>query len=298
MQAQATWTVRGRNALVTGGTAGIGYETALGLARAGAHVVFTGRGAERGERALGRMRAALADTQGAGTLAWLPLDLGSFRSILELNHALRAHFDALHVVVHNAGFVCRERRETVDGFEAMFGVNHMGPFTLTRLLQDWLIESAPARIVVVASDAHRQARGLDFDDLQAKRSFASWQAYARSKLANVLFVRALAPRLRGTGVTVNALHPGVIASEFGQEAGPLIKTFFKLFRPLLKSSKQGAACSLHVAMAPELDGVSGEYFKACRIKQPSAAARDDGLALSLWEVSTALSSGSSLSAIG
>lgn len=296
MGTNGEWSVRGRNAIVTGGTAGIGLETALGLAREGANVVLTGRTAARGEAALKAIRARLS-SQGAdaGELAFLPLDLADFRSIVRFATAVQQHFDGLHVLVHNAGFVCRERQETADGFEAMFGVNHMGPFTLTRLLRDWLVESAPARIVVVASEAHRGVRGLDFDDLQMKQRFASWKGYSRSKLANILFTRALARQLAGTGVTANCLHPGVIASEFGQDGGPLIKAFFKLARPFLKSPEQGARTSLHVALAPELRGVSGEYFASSRPKRPSAAGRDDAAAETLWEVSDALAAGASLS---
>ena len=289
------WNVRGRNAIVTGGTAGIGFATALGLARAGANVVLTGRTTARCEAALKAIREQLtAEGADAGQVAFLPLDLGDFGSIMRFATAAREHFDGLHVLVHNAGFVCRERGETRDGFEAMFGVNHMGPFTLTRLVRDWLVMNAPARIVVVSSEAHRGVRGMDFDDLQMKQSFASWKGYCRSKLANILFTRALARRLAGTGVTANCLHPGVIASEFGQDAGPVIKAFFKYGRPLLKSSERGARTSLHVALAPELRGVSGEYFSSSRPKRPSTAARDDAAAETLWEVSDALAAGSSL----
>lgn len=298
MSETANWTVRGRNALVTGGTAGIGLETALGLAREGANVMITGRTEARGQAALAKLRERLAGIEGAGAVAFVPLDLGDFRSVLAASQLVRQHFEALHVVVHNAGFVCKERRETDDGFEAMFGINHMGPFTLNRLLLDTLRASAPARIVVVASRAHRQVGGLDFDDLQMKASFHPWRAYARSKLANILFARALARRLEGSGVTVNAVHPGVVASEFGQDGPLLIRLFFRLARPFLKSSEEGAATSLFVATAPELEGVSGRYFADSRVKNPSAAAQDDALAEELWEVSNALSAGSSLPGFG
>lgn len=293
---QAEWTVRGRNAIVTGGTAGIGLETAYGLAQRGAHVVITGRQAERGQAACAELVARLQGQRDAGTVRWMPLDLGDFQSMLGFAQSVRQVFDQLHLLVHNAGMVVATRQETVDGFEAMWGVNHMGPFTLNRLLLDWLKASAPARIVVVASDAHRMCRGFDFDDLQMKARFRSWPAYARSKLANILFARALAKRLDGTGVTVNALHPGVIASEFGRQGGPLIRWFFRLGRPFLKNTTQGAATSLYVATDPQLAGVSGAYFANQRIAKPSKVARDDDLAEALWEVSNALAAGSSLAA--
>jgi NAD(P)-dependent dehydrogenase (short-subunit alcohol dehydrogenase family) len=292
----AEWDVRGRNAIVTGGTAGIGLETAYGLAERGANVVITGRQAERGHAACAKIVARLQGQPGAGTVRWMPLDLGDFQSILGFAKAVRQTFRHLHILVHNAGMVVATREETVDGFEAMWGVNHMGPFTLNRLLLEWLKASAPARIVVVASDAHRLCRGFDFDDLQMKARFRSWPAYARSKLANILFARALSTRLEGTGVTVNALHPGVIASEFGREGGRWIRWFFRFGRPFLKSTTQGAATTLFVACDPHIAGVSGAYFANQRLAKPSKVARDDDLAEALWEVSNALAAGSSLAA--
>ena len=172
-----------------------------------------------------------------------------------------------------------------------FGVNHLGPFLLTRELQGMLLRSAPARVIVVASDAHRMARaGLDFDDLQGERRYAGVPAYGASKLANILFTRELARRTAGSGVTVNCLHPGVVATDFARDgdAGGTWGFFFKWFRPFMKTPEQGARTSVHLATAPELNEVSGGYFKGCRPARPSKAAESIEQAERLWAVSEQL----------
>lgn len=305
MSGELTWDIRGKTVLVTGGNSGIGRATALELARRGAEVVFTYRDEVRGRAAEEELRHALAaermDTDGEadrrGSVAGMLLDLADFRSILAFAQAFTERYPALHVLVHNAGVVLSERRETVDGFEATFGTNHMGAFILTRLLLEHLKRSAPARVVVVASGAHFKARhGLDFDDLQSKRRYDGVDVYGRSKLANILFTRALAKRLEGTGVTANCLHPGVVASNFtgDGDAGGMWGFVFRYLRPFLLTTERGARTSVHLAACPELDGVSGEYFVRCRPATPSAPARDDAAAEQLWQVSDALCGAASL----
>ena len=297
MATDAPWDIRGKTAVVTGGNTGIGRATALELARRGAEVVLTARDAAKGaatEAALTEelARARLDDGARPGTVAWMPLDLGELASIAAFARELQARHAALHVLVHNAGVVLQDRRETVDGFEQTFGVNHLGPFMLTRLLRDRLVASAPARVVVVASAAHFQARkGLDLDDLQSREGYQGVQAYARSKLANVLFTRALAARLEGTGVTANCLHPGVVATEFtrdGDHEGGLWGLVFRWARPFLLSPERGARTSVHLCCAPELADTSGEYFVRCRPATPSGPARDPRAAEDLWAISEAL----------
>lgn len=302
---ETTWDVRGRTVLVTGGNSGIGRATALELARRGAEVVFTYRDGARGRAAEEELRHALAaeriDAQGSGdrrgSIEGMPLDLADFQSILAFAKAFCARYPRLHVLVHNAGLFLSERRETVDGFEATFGTNHMGPFILTRLLLEHIKRSAPARIVVVASAAHAMARhGLDLDDLQSKHGYQGAQAYGRSKLANILFTRALAKRLIGSGVTANCLHPGVVATNFAGDgdASGLWAFVFRYLRAFLLSPERGARTSVHLATAPELDGVSGEYFVRCRRATPSGPARDEAAAEELWDVSEALCGAASL----
>jgi NAD(P)-dependent dehydrogenase (short-subunit alcohol dehydrogenase family) len=277
--------VKGRGVLVTGGNTGIGLEAAVALARLGAAVAITSRDAERGKRAVDEIR------ERAGVEApCLPLDLGSFRSIRACAAEALERFPRLHVLVNNAGLVLSDRRTTEDGLEATLGINHFGPFLLTKLLLERLKDSAPARIVNVASAAHRRSRGIDFSDLQAERGYDGRRRYGDSKLANILFTRELARRLAGSGVTANALHPGVVATRFGLDgdATGAVRWFFTLARPFLLSAEAGARTTVHVASAAELERVSGRYFARCREATPTRYARDDQAARRLWEESERL----------
>lgn len=290
------WNVAGKTVLVTGGNSGIGRATTLELARRGAQVVFTARDGTKGAVALGELRSELGP-EAKGSVDWMMLDLASFKSILSFVEAFKQTYPALHVLVHNAGLVLTERCETVDGFEATFGTNHMGPFTLNRLLLPVLKASAPARIVVVASDAHRMAKsGLDFDDLQAKREYKGVLAYGRSKLANILFTSSMSKRLVGTGVTINCLHPGVVATGFARDgdASGLWGFFFRWARPFLLTAEKGARTSVYLAASPDVSGVSGSYFARSNASVPSSAALDENAAEQLWEISEALCAGASL----
>jgi NAD(P)-dependent dehydrogenase (short-subunit alcohol dehydrogenase family) len=281
--------VNGKTVLITGGNVGIGLETAVGLAGLGASVTIASRNTEKGARA----RDEIAERSGNDDVEVMALDLARFDSIRSFAADFLARHDRLDVLVNNAGVILSERRETADGFEATFGVNHLGPFLLTGLLLDRLKASAPSRIVNVASEAHKFAiDGLKFDDLQCEGHFFSYRVYGRSKLANILFTRALARRLEGTGVTANALHPGSVATGFGQDGDTrlITKATLSIARPFLLSPEAGARTSIWAASAPELDGVSGEYFVRSRRadKKLSRAARDDAAAERLWAVSEEL----------
>ncbi len=205
--------MQGKTVVITGGNAGIGKEAAVGLATSGARVVITARNEERGRAAWQEIVAR----SGSTNVEVMTLDLASLRSIRSFANELHARVDHLDVLVDNAGLILRRRAETEDGFEATFGINHLGHFLLTNLLLDRLRASAPSRVVVVASDAHESAKqGLDFDDLQSERSYKWTKVYGKSKLANIYFARELARRLEGSGVTSNSLHPGFVRSDFGQ----------------------------------------------------------------------------------
>lgn len=274
-------TMQGKTVLITGGNTGIGKATAVELARKGAAVTITSRDPAKGEAAVADIRRE----SGSDAVDVMRLDLASLAEVRRFAGEYLAARPRLDVLINNAGLILTDRSETVDGFETTFGVNHLGPFLLTHLLLDRLKASAPARIVVLSSDAHRGAGGLDFDDLQARRSYRGLQVYCRSKLANALFTLELAERLRGTGVTVNAVHPGVVATELTRD---FPKLFMKLSQLFLLTPEQGAACSLHVATAPELDGVTGEYFEKSRIKPAAAAALDEAAQERLWKLTEAL----------
>jgi len=281
------WDVRDKTVIVTGGNTGIGKATAEELCRRGARVVISARDAAKGESAVASIRGRVSGAD----VEWRELDLARRASIRSFAAGVLEDFGALHVVVHNAGLVLSERREVEGGVEATFGINHLGPFLLHSLLEERLRESAPARVVVVSSRAHwRVPGGLDFDDLQSERSYGVGRAYGASKLANILFTRELARRLEGSGVTANCLHPGVVATDFGGDGDTsgLWRVFFRYFRWLLLTPERGARTSVHLAAAPELEGVSGAYFAGCREVRTSAAGRDPEAARRLWAVSEEL----------
>jgi NAD(P)-dependent dehydrogenase (short-subunit alcohol dehydrogenase family) len=273
--------------VITGGNAGIGKETAVALAQQGANVVITARDARRGREAVEDVR----ERSGSDRVEVMALDLADLASVRDFACDFTAQHDRLDVLVNNAGLIQTSRTETVDGFETTFGVNHLGPFLLTQLLLDQIRASAPSRIVVVSSDAHKQARkGLDFDDLMSERSYSAFGVYGKTKLANIYFTRELARRLDGADTTANALHPGFVASRFGRDGdtGKLGEIAMVLGRPFAISPEKGARTSVYLASSPDVAGTSGAYFYKCRDKQPSAAARDDEAARRLWAVSEEL----------
>ena len=270
----------GRVVLVTGATSGIGAATAIGLARMGATLALGVRDAKKADAA----REEIARETGNTALDLPLLDLASFRSIRRFVDAFRRRHSPLDVLVNNAGIFTRDRHVTEDGLEAQFQVNYLGPFLLTMLLLDPLKARAPSRIVNVSSEAHRGA-SIDFDNLQGERRYSGYRAYGQSKLAQILFTHVLARRLQGTGVTVNAVHPGVIRTNLGKGEFPAA---FDVIRLFLKGVERGARTSIHVATSPALGGVTGKYFKNSKEATSSAESNDDAAARRLWDVSLEL----------
>ena len=282
-----TGALTGRVVLITGGNAGIGKETAVALASRGAAVTITARDPARGAAALDEIRTR----SGRADVEVMALDLARLASVRDCVAEFATRHDHLDVLVNSAGLMLSSRRQTVDGYETMFQVNHLGHFLLTQLLHDQLVAGAPARVVNVASTAHKSARhGLDFDDLQSERRYRGYSAYAKTKLANILFTRELARRWDGSGVAANAVHPGVVASSFGRDGdtGTLGKLVFPLLKPFALTPVQGAQTSVYVASAPELEGVTGGYWVKSAPASPSTAAQDDVAAARLWDVSEQL----------
>jgi NAD(P)-dependent dehydrogenase (short-subunit alcohol dehydrogenase family) len=273
----------GKVCLVTGATSGIGRETALELARRGATVALVARDGARGEATLAEVARAAA---GAPPVLFLA-DLASLGEVRRLAGEVSGRLPRLDVLVNNAGAIHMERKLTPDGHEMTFAVNHLAPFLLTTLLLPRLRASGKARVVNVASEAHRPAR-LDFEDLMGERDYAGWKAYGRSKLANVLFTYELARRLDGTGVTTNALHPGVVATGFGRNDPGWLRVAVRLVSPFLIDARKGSATTVHVATAPELEGVTGRYFARSREAASSPASLDRGAQRRLWEASERL----------
>jgi NAD(P)-dependent dehydrogenase (short-subunit alcohol dehydrogenase family) len=258
--------------IVTGGNTGIGKATVAGLAQRGATVVIACRNIDSGKAALEDVRAQTGST----SLHVMQLDLASLASVRAFAAAFIAKFTRLDVLVANAGVMTAKRQLTADGLEMNFGVNHVGHFLLTALLLPLLETSAPSRIVVVSSNMHPSGK-FDFGDLAMEKSWAG--SYPRSKLANMLFVRALAKRLDGTKVVVNGLHPGVISTSLARDYSAAIRLMAKWF---FKSPEQGARTSLYLASAPQVAGISGRYFVNEKEQRPGAAALDDALAEQLW----------------
>jgi len=277
----------GKTVVITGATSGIGLETAVALAGAGARVVITGRDRARGE-------AAVKDIQrrsGSQAVELVVFDLGDLASVRAGAGEILARCPRIDVLVNNAGIVLSDRRVTPDGLEATFAVNHLGPFLLTELLLDRLKASAPARIVNVASTAHKGARrGLDFDDLQSERAYRALNVYSKSKLANIYFTTELARRLAGTGVTANSLHPGTVATGYGRDGDTkgVFAFGLKVIKPFILSPERGARTSVFLASAPEVAEVTGAYFLRRKQATPTRVARSTEAASRLWEVSEKL----------
>jgi retinol dehydrogenase-14 len=270
----------GQTVLVTGATSGIGRATALGLATMGAQVAITGRDRERTENA-----AREISTAGAMNVEVFVADLSSQAQVRRLASEVLESLPRIDVLINNAGGYWSSRHVTADGLERTFALNHLAPFLLTNLLLDRLELYDPARVVTVASNAHATGRS-DFDDLQGELSYSGGRAYSQSKLANVLFTYQLARRLRGSAVTANALHPGVVRTSFGAEDPARVQRLLvPLLRPVMKSPAKGAATSIHLASAVELEHVSGRYFANRRPTRSSTRSYDQAVAARLWEAS-------------
>ncbi len=273
-----------KTVIITGANSGIGLEAAVGLAAQHANVVLACRNPDKGEAA----RVAIVRRAGAGTVAVMQLDLASLDSIRSFAKEALDRFPRIDVLLNNAGIVSRRREVTVDGFEQTFGVNHLGHFLLTSLLCDRITSTAGARIVTVASHAHKFARGgLDFDDLQSEHGYKAMRVYGKSKLANILFTRELARRIEATGATANCVHPGFVASNFGR-SDPFGNLTMMLAKPFALSPERGAITSIFVASDESVAGVSGKYYYKCAAVEPSAHGTDDVAAGRLWTISETL----------
>jgi NAD(P)-dependent dehydrogenase (short-subunit alcohol dehydrogenase family) len=272
--------VQDKIALVTGATSGIGFETALGLARQGFRVGLVGRDAARTRAAAERIRSAVPEARVDPFTA----DLSVQAEVRRLAGEVRALYPRLGVLVNNAGAIFDRPALTRDGIERTWALDHLAYVLLSLELLDLLKASAPSRIVNVASAAHRRGR-IAFDDIGHARRFSAMAVYSQAKLGNVLFTAALARRLAGTGVTVNALHPGVIASGFAGDTGGWFGLGWRLVRPFMKPPEEGARTSLHVATSPDLDGVTGQYFARSRPTPTSRRAADPDLQERVWRLS-------------
>lgn len=275
--------IEGSTCVITGANTGIGKVAAMEMARMGARVVMVCRNRERGRQAM----VEIIQESGSSSVDLLLADLSSQRQVRDVATRIAEEYPQVDVLLNNAGLYQRKRQETEDGLEMTFAVNHMAYFILTLELIDTLRSSAPARVINVASDAHRNTR-LDFDDLQSANKYRGMKAYSRSKLANILFTYELARRLEGTGITANALHPGVVASDFGRAGNGLLSLFWSLGKPFMKSPEEGARTSVYLATSPDVDGVTGGYYANEKPARSSRASLDTEAAERLWAESLKL----------
>jgi retinol dehydrogenase-12 len=275
--------MRGRVCVITGASSGIGRATALAIARQGATLGLVCRDRGRGEETV----AEIAAQTGNRDVTLFLADLAVQAEVRRVAADLLARLPRIHVLVNNAGVVNLRRTTTVDGIETVFAVNHLAYFLLTALLLERLRESAPARIVNVASDAHRWGP-MRFDDLGWAQGYKPMRVYGQSKLANVLFTYELARRIEGSGVTANCCHPGAVATRLGHNNGRIATILTGLLAPFFRSPAQGAATSVHLASSPAVEGVSGRYFSNCREARSSRASQDPEAARRLWQVSASM----------
>ena len=274
----------GKSVLVTGGTAGIGKATAIGLAALGARVGITGRDQARTEAAAASIRAAA----GSPAVDAFAADMSIQAGVRRLAAQVADTYPRLDVLVNNVGGFWAHRHVTADGLERTFALNHLAPFLLTNLLLARLTASAPARILTVSSGAHARGR-IDFGDLQGERNYSGQRAYSQSKLANVMFTYELARRLDDTGVTATVLHPGVVRTSFGAEdREAYLAVLIRVARVFMKTPAQGAGTSVYLASSPQVEGISGRYFVNRKPKTSSNASRDTTAAARLWQVSAEL----------
>ena len=276
----------GKTIIVTGATNGIGLITARELARMGGQVTIISRNADKCAAVAERIKSETGNQ-----VEFIAADLSTLTGIMQAAADFQQRHTHLHVLVNNAGGFFNKRNLTADGYEYTFALNHLNYFLLTNLLLGVLKASAPARIVNVSSGMHVRAPAMDFDNLQGEKIFSGWGAYARSKLANVMFTYELARRLEGTGVTVNALHPGYVNTGFALNNGSLFRVFAGLSARLFaRKPEQGALTSIYLASSPEVDGVTGKYFADCQPVQSSPVSYDKAAAEKLWQVSLELTS--------
>jgi light-dependent protochlorophyllide reductase len=283
-----------KTVIITGANTGIGKATALDLARRGAKVIMACRDLKRAGIALND----IVKKTGNSNVILKHLDLASMKSIRAFAEDINTNEAVLHVLINNAGVISApdERQKSEDGLELTMAVNHLGHFLLTNLLLDLLRKSAPSRVVVVASNGHHSFLAtrspFRFDNMQSELYYNNFEAYGQSKLANMLFSRELARRLKDTGVTANSLHPGIVTSELSRHLGfsEIVANISLRVLSLvaLKSEEEGAQTSIHLAVSEDVEGTSGKFFVDCKEKEPANTAKDDVAAEKLWHISAKL----------
>lgn len=275
--------MEGKTCLITGASSGIGYETALALARKGATVVMLCRNKEKG---LTVQNEIIKKTDNA-SIDLMTADLASQEQIRKFADEFHKKYDRLHILINNAGSILKERHLTEDGIEKTFAENYLGHFLLTHLLLNLLKASSPARIINLSSVAHHGA-SIHFENLFFEKNYGPMKVYRQAKLANILFTNYLADQLAGTGVVVNCAHPGLVASNFGSSGSSLHRFFIALAKPFLLDSKKGSETSVYLASSPEVEGTSGKYFVKKKARKSSQISYDLAVQKKLFEESKKL----------
>ena len=272
--------ITNKNILITGATSGIGKAAALKLSLLGANIFFVARNQQKAQLLVDEI-FEISDKEAVPIIA----DLSSQADIRSVAQVFNSFNIPLHVLLNNAGLINKERKETVDGLEEVFAINHIAYFLLTMLLLDRLKEANNSRIVNVSSGAHAFVKGFNFEDYQAKNTYKPFQVYGYSKLANILFTKKLSDILKEDNITVNCLHPGVVGTSFGQNNGNLQKILFYIAKPFMRSSEKGAETSIYLCSSSDVSDISGEYFYNCKLAKTTKWAQSQDDADRLWDLS-------------
>ena len=275
--------IKNKNVLITGATSGIGEATAIDLAKKGANIFFIARNNLKAQNLSDKIEFISGKRP-----KFFIADLASLKNIKESALEFISLDMPLHVLLNNAGLINNNRKETVDGFEEVFSINHLAYFYLTHLLLDKLKEGTPSRIINVSSGAHAFVRGFNFDDVNSLKEYKPFKVYGYSKLANILFTKKLSQVLENENIIVNCLHPGVVGTGFGQNNGIFSKILFNLTKPFMRSSEKGAETSIYLCSSPDVSDVSGQYFYNCKIAKTTSWANNQEDADRLWDLSKEL----------
>ena len=276
--------IKNKNILITGATSGIGRSTVLALSSMGASVTFIARNKDKAEILLKEL-----NTKSQNQAAYILADLSSQKEVKSAAKEYLKMNRPLDILINNAGLINLKRRETIDGFEETFAVNHLAYFSLTNLLIDKLKESESARIINISSGAHQFVKRMNFDDIQSEKNYKPFKVYSYSKLANILFTRKLSEILKDDNITVNCLHPGVVATGFASQNDSKFQKFlFKLSKPFMRSSNKGAETSIYLSSSEDVSDVSGKYFYNSKVSKISSGASNEEDTERLWRISMEL----------